>query len=117
GRVGERRRRGGRCARVGRGRGGVAGRGRGPGHRRRGLTCRGGRACDRRRGGRRGGGRGGRVGVGRRRGHAGQHRAQVRLAGHVDEVDGLLLVVDSGQVDDDRVVLADDLRFTDAEAV
>ena len=61
-------------------------------------------------------GRRGRVVVGTV-GEQPQHGAQVHLAGAPDELERLLLVLHAGQVDDDRVALADDLRLGDAEAV
>ncbi len=47
----------------------------------------------------------------------GQHGPQVHLAGDLDQLDRLLLVLDTRQVDDDRVALAEDLGLGDAEAV
>ena len=46
-----------------------------------------------------------------------QHRSQVHLAGDLDELLGLRLVLHARQVDHDRVALAQDLRLGDAKAV
>ena len=46
-----------------------------------------------------------------------EDRPQVHLTGDLDQLLGLRLVLDTGQVDDDGVALTQDLRLGDAEAV
>ena len=47
----------------------------------------------------------------------GEHRPEPELGGAADDLEGPLAVLDAGQVDDDRVALADDLGLGDAEGV
>ena len=46
-----------------------------------------------------------------------RHRAEHDLAGDADQLDGAVLVLHAGQVDHDRVALAEDLRLGHAERV
>ena len=46
-----------------------------------------------------------------------QHRTEPELGGGADQVEGALLLVDAGELHDDRVALPGDLRLGDAEGV
>ena len=89
-----------------------------------GRGCRGGRrgggvAFDRRHRGGRGridGGRGGRIGDDARV-EGGEHRPELELGGLADQGDGPVLVLHAGDLDEDVVALAGDLRLGHAEGV